>query len=60
MERNLSGLNASSDSWLCTRTKTADDADYMQELCHTLALNFTRRVLTTFATSSALVWSALH
>ena len=40
--------------------KTADDADYLQELCHTLALTFTRRVLTTFATSPTFLWSALH
>jgi hypothetical protein len=32
----------------------------MQELCHTLALTFIWRVLTTFATSSALVWSAVN
>lgn len=56
----LSNANLSYNSWLCTSTKTDDDADYMQELCHTLALAFIRRWLTTFATSLALDWSDLR
>lgn len=58
--KKLFNANVSSYLRLCTPTKADDDADYMQELCRTLALDFTRRWLTTFATSSALEWSALR
>lgn len=49
VDQTMLNVDVSSILRFCTVKKNDNDADYMQELRHTLALAFIRRLLTTFA-----------